>query len=85
MFLKLKTVTSKDVDQCLFLAAFDIKAVVLQTFVEQLAILITHHIPAQKSCLRQQKTAHNHTFQSGKSLICRGVTYHFEILYYEKE
>ena len=48
--------------QCLFLTAFEIKAVTLQTFVEQLAILITHHIPAQKCCLRQQKTAHNHTF-----------------------
>ena len=48
--------------QCLFLTAFEKKAVVLQSFVEQLAILITHHIPAQKSCLMQQKTAHNQTF-----------------------
>ena len=35
--------------------AFERKAVVFQTFVEQLVILITHHISAQKS-------AHNHTF-----------------------
>ena len=51
----MKIVTSKDVLQCLSLMAFEIKAVVLQTFVQQLAILITHHISAQKG-------AHNHTF-----------------------
>ena len=34
----------------------------LQTFVEQLAILITHHIPAHKSYAMQMKSAHNHTF-----------------------
>ena len=57
-----KNVTSKDVPQCLFLAVFEKKAVALQTFVEQFAILITHHIPAQKSCLMQTKSSHNHTF-----------------------
>ena len=30
-------------------------------FVEQLAILITHHIPAHKSYVKQMKSAHNHT------------------------
>ena len=34
----------------------------LQTFVEQLAILVTHHIPAHKSYVMQMKSAHNHTF-----------------------
>ena len=50
----IKIIISKDILQCLFLVAFEIKAVVLQTFEEQLAILITYHISAQKS-------AHNHT------------------------
>ena len=58
----IKIVISKDVSQCLFLVAFGTKTVTIQTFEEQLAILITHHIPAQKSCHKQQKTAHNHTF-----------------------
>ena len=38
------------------------KAFGLQTFVEQLAILITHHIPVHKSYVMQMKSAHNHTF-----------------------
>ena len=42
--------------------AFEKKAFGLQTFVEQLAILITHHIPAHKSYVMQMKSAHNHTF-----------------------
>ena len=42
--------------------AFEKKAFGLQTFVEQLAILITHHIPVHKSYVKQMKSAHNHTF-----------------------
>ena len=50
--LLIKIVTSKYVPQtssCLFLAAFEKKAIALQTFIEQSAILATHNIPAQKS------------------------------------
>ena len=57
--------SSKDIPQslsCLFLVAFEKKAFGLQTFVEQLAILFTHHIPAHKSYVMQMKSAHNHTF-----------------------
>ena len=57
--------SSKDVPQslsCLFLVAFEKKAFWLQTFVEQLDILVTHHIPAHKSYVMQTKSAHNHTF-----------------------
>ena len=39
-----------------FFMACEKKAVAFQIFVEQLAILITNHIPAQT------KSAHNHTF-----------------------
>ena len=63
--LLIKIVTSNDVPQSslrLFLVAFKKKAVTLQIFMQQLATLATHHIPAQKNCLTQQKTAHNHTF-----------------------
>ena len=41
--------------------AFEKKAFGLQTSVEQLAILITYHIPAKKSYVIQKKSAHNHT------------------------
>ena len=56
--------SSKDVLQslsCLFLAAFEKKAFGLQTFAEQLAIPVTHHIPAHESYVKQMKGAHNHT------------------------
>ena len=45
-----------------FLVVFDIKVVVLQTFVEQLAIFISHHIHVQKSAVRQQITVAEHSF-----------------------
>ena len=43
------------------LVAFEKEAFGLQTFVKQLAILVTHHIPAHKGYVMLKKSAHNHT------------------------